>query len=399
VPRDFVKLWAGQTVSLFGSEVTSLALPLVAAAVLGAGPAEMGLLRAAQFVPELLALPVGLLVDRVHHRRLLMLADLGRALLLGSIPLAALRGSLQLPQLYVIALLSGALTVVFGVAYQAYLPSLLEPPDRLQGNSRLALSRSTAIAAGPALAGALVQAFSAPLAILADAASFVVSAASLLLIRAPDRRAVAGRHADLLGGLRFVLRDPLLRTVALASAIWNFFSGGVWDALYVVHLSRGLQLSAVEIGGLFTTVGLAGVASALLSSRVLHGLGIGPAYVGAGVLASVAMLVIASSSSVLLIGLAAACVGSSFPVFLVASATIQQECTPEPLRGRVAAGLRSVVVGVVPLGALLGGALGEALSPRAGLVLAALGLLLVPLSVFASPVRRLHTLAGRVPSG
>ena len=399
MPRDFVRLWAGQTVSLFGSEVTQLALPLVAAVVLGASPAEMGLLRAVQFVPELLALPVGLLVDCVGHRRLLMLADVGRALALGTIPLAALAGTLRLPQLYLVALLSGALTVVFGVAYQAYLPSLLEPPARLQGNSRLALSRSAAVAAGPALAGVLVQAFSAPLAIVADAVSFLASAGSLLLIRAPDRRAPAGRPMDLLAGLRFVLHDPLLRTVALASALWNFFSGGVWDALYVVYLSRELQLSAVEIGGLFTTVGLAGVASALLSRRVLNRVGIGPAYVGAGVLASLAMLVIAASSSVLMLGLAAACVGSSFPVFLVAGATIQQECTPEPLRGRVAAGLRSVVVGVVPLGALLGGALGEALSPRAGLVVAALGLLLVPLSVFASPLRSLHALAGRVPSG
>src|SRR4030088_670449 len=180
---EFIKFWGGQRVSLLGSEVSQLAMPLLAVLSLGASPGEMGVLRAVNFAPYLLSLPVGVLVDRTRRRPLLIGVDLLRALLLGSIPLAAVLGVLTMPQLYVVAGLSGALTLVFGVAYTAYLPGLVSSSRLMEANARLGFSRSAAHAGGPGLAGALVQAFSATAAILADAISFAVSAVCVWWIR------------------------------------------------------------------------------------------------------------------------------------------------------------------------------------------------------------------------
>jgi len=248
---DFLKLWAGQTVSLFGTQISQLALPLVAVIVLGASASEMGLLRALEFVPSLLALPVGVLVDRRRRRPLLIAANLFQSLVLASVPVAALAGVLSIGQLYVVAVLAGALAMGFSVAYGAYLPSLVAPEYLVEGNSRLDVSRSAARAGGPALAGGLIQLFTAPLAIVADALSFIVSAACLALIRQTERTpdSTAGRtvRADMLEGLRLVLRHPLLRAATVASALWNFFSGGMFDTLYVLYLVRDLGLSPVQV--------------------------------------------------------------------------------------------------------------------------------------------------------
>src|SRR5437867_8121574 len=217
---DFLKLWAGQTVSLLGSSVTGLALPLAAVLVLNATPAQMGIMRAAQYLPFLLlGLFAGVWVDRLRRRPVLILADAGRALLVGSIPVAALLGVLRIDVLYVVALLVGVLTVFFDVAYLAYVPSLVPRDSLTEGNSKLEVSRSFAGMAGPALAGALVQLVTAPVALVVDAASFLVSAASLSLIRTPEPKPAALAHGrsiwrDAGEGLRIVGGHPVLRTLA-----------------------------------------------------------------------------------------------------------------------------------------------------------------------------------------
>ncbi len=199
---DFLKLWAGQTVSLCGSEVTALALPLTAVLVLKAGPAQMGLLRAIESVPALLvALLAGVWVDRVRRRPLLIGANLGRAALLGSIPVAASLGLLRLDVLYIVAFAAGTLAVVFSVAYSAFFPSLVAPEHLVEGNTKLEMSRSVAQIAGTGLGGTLVQLLTAPIAIAVDAFSFVVSALSIAAIRAPETRpAPRGRPRAAGGG-------------------------------------------------------------------------------------------------------------------------------------------------------------------------------------------------------
>ena len=188
---DFLKLWAGQSISLIGSEVTALALPLTAALTLNASPAQMGILGAVQYAPALLlGLFAGVWIDRVRRRPILLFADVGRALLLASIPVAILLGAHSMNYLYGVAFAVGALTVLFSVAYQAYLPSLVAKDHLVGANGRLEGSRVFSFIVGSSLAGALVQLLTAPIAILADACSFLVSVLSLEIGRASCRERV-----------------------------------------------------------------------------------------------------------------------------------------------------------------------------------------------------------------
>ncbi len=397
---EFIKFWVGQSVSLVGSEVSQLAMPLLAVLSLGASPGEMGVLRAVNFAPYLLSLPVGVLVDRTRRRPLLIGADLMRALLLGSIPLAGALGVLAMPQLYVVAALSGALTLVFGVAYTAYLRGLVSSTRLMEANARLELSRSAAHAGGPGVAGALVQAFSASAAILADAISFAVSASCLWWIRTPEPapQPSHGRPMwpDIVEGLRVVVRNPILRATTLASMTWNLFSGGVLDAIYVLYLSRDLQLAPAQIASLFVVVGVVGVVGALVWPRLVPVLGIGPSMIVADTLAVLGTLCIplvqgSPEQVVLLLSGVLLVIGFAQPMMFIGGGTLRQAFSPPELIGRVSASITFTVIGVVPLGALLGGALGEAISPRGALLVAGVGILLTPLWLLFSPVRSLRS--------
>jgi len=294
---DFVRLWTGHTISRFGSEISQLAIPLTAALVLDASAFQMGLLGTFEFAPFLLlSLFAGVWVDRLRRKPILIVADIGRAVLLGSIPLAAVLGVLAMPQLYLVAALSGALTLVFGVAYTACMPGLVSSSRLMEANARLELSRSAAHAGGPGLAGALVQAFSATAAILADAISFAVSAVCVWWIRMPEPapRPTHGRPMwpDIVEGLQVVIRDPILRATTLASMTWNLFSGGLLDAIYVLYLSRELHLAPGQVATLFVTSGLAGVVGALVWPRLARRLGIGPSLIVADTLSVLGTLYI-----------------------------------------------------------------------------------------------------------
>jgi MFS family permease len=216
---DFLKLWAGQTISLFGSQISLLALPLTAVLVLNASPFQMGLLTALGALPPMLfGLMAGVWVDRLPRRLILILADTGRFLLLSLVPLAFLLGILGLGMLYVLSFLVGTLSIFFDVAYRSYLPSLIEREHLIEGNSKLELSESVGQIVGSGLAGGLVQALPAPLAILVDACSFLVSVLSMAWIRTPepqeqDQPASSGMLRDMAAELRFVLRQPTLRTL------------------------------------------------------------------------------------------------------------------------------------------------------------------------------------------
>ena len=240
---DFTKLWLGRTVSELGSGIGGTALPLAAVLVLKATPLQMGLLAAIGAAPVLVVgLPAGAWVDRLRRRPILIAADVGRAVLLISIPLAALLHVLRIEQLYVVAALVGVLAVFFDVADQSFLPSVVPRESLVEANSTLGASASVAEIGGPALAGVLVQWLSAPVAILFDAVSFLFSALCVGLIRAPDpppqrieQRQSLGR--DIAAGLRLVLRHPVLRALAGSSGTFNFF-GSFVGALYFLYAIR-----------------------------------------------------------------------------------------------------------------------------------------------------------------
>jgi MFS family permease len=278
---EFVKLWTGQTISQFGSQITVLALPLAAVLTLKANAFEMGVLSAAQFVPFLLiGLFAGVWVDRMRRRPILILADVGRTLLLGSIPLAAWLGVLRMEQLYVVAFLVGITTVFFDVAYQSYLPALIPRENLIEGNSKLEVSRSVARIAGPGMAGALVQLVTAPIVIFLDALSFLVSVLSLLIIDQPELPPTSahGRQSmwqEISEGLGVVLRNPVLRSTAGCTATANLFSYLMF-AVYVLYVTNELHVGPGLLGLIFSIGGVGALLGSLIGGALGSAIGLRP---------------------------------------------------------------------------------------------------------------------------
>jgi MFS family permease len=281
----FLKLWVADAVSVLGSQVTTLALPLTAALVLGATPAQMGMLGAAQYAPAVVVgLFAGVWVDRSRRRPLMVAADLGRALLLAAIPLAALAGALRIELLYAVAFGSGALGVLFATARGAHLPSLVERAALVEANGKLSVTGSVGLIAGPGLAGLLVRWLSAPVALVADALSFVVSGLLVGAIRAdepppatrPARPSVVAEAAE---GVRVLAREPVLRAFVLSSATldvgWNALM-----AVYLLYLARELGQPATTIGLIFGVGSAGALAAGAVAGRIAARLGLGRTLVG-----------------------------------------------------------------------------------------------------------------------
>jgi MFS family permease len=277
----FRALWAGQTVSQLGSQVTALAFPLTAALTLNAGPGAMALLGVAGTLPTLLfGLLAGVWVDRLPRRPLLIGADLARAVLLGSIPVAALVGALRLPQLYVVAFLAGVCTLVFEVAYHAVLPTLVPSAQLVEGNSKLELSRSAAEIAGPGLAGGMARAVTAPGAIAMDALSVIASALCLRHVRpaelsAPVEPAPRQLRAEVVDGLRVIHGEPVLRALVVGVALLQVANAAL-ETVVLLYLARTLGLGAALLGVVFAAGNVGFLAGALLPERMAAWFGVGP---------------------------------------------------------------------------------------------------------------------------
>jgi MFS family permease len=397
---DFMRLWVAETISQFGSQITLLGLPLTAALVLGASPAQMGILGAAEFAPFLLlGLFAGAWVDRLPRRPILIWSDLGRALLLATIPAAAYLGVLRMEQLYVVGFLTGVLTVFFDVAYMSYLPSLIEREHMVEGNSKLELGRSAAQIAGPGVAGGLIQLLTAPLAILFDGLSFVLSAAFLLGIRRaeprPERRADAGSIWQEIGeGLAVVLTSPLLRPIAFCTGTSNLF-GNVVQAVFILFATRELGIDAGRLGLLFTLGAVGGMIAATTAGRFAGAIGVGPTIVGSTAVFGLGNLLIPLFAQPGVVGLGVLALSVFFGafggvVYNITQVSLRQAITPDRVQGRMNASMRFVVWGTIPIGSLIGGFLGEQIGLRQTMLVGALGGLLAGLWVLFSPVRALR---------
>ncbi len=396
---EFLKLWTGQTISNFGSAITTLALPLTAVVVLKATPVQMGVLGALAFLPHLvLGLPAGVWVDRWPRRPILILADIGQALLLGSIPVLALLGVLRVEVLYVVAFLTGVLALFADVAATSYVPSLVGRGDLMQANSVSALSHSVSSMAGPALAGGLVQLLSAPIVIALDALSFLLSALFVGIIRAAEpaarRQERRGFRVELSEGLRLVVGDPILRTM-IGTASLGAFAGAMQQAVLVLFLVRELGLPPLWLGVIFSAHGIAAILGALFVGPLTERLGPGPALVAgqlgwtiAAILLPVAGGPIVVAVPVLLAAQVLSGLGSL--VVRVNQLTVRQALVPDHLLGRTNASRRVLVFGVIPLGSLLGGLLGQTVGLRGALVIGGLGMVLAVVWLARSPVRLLR---------
>jgi len=398
--REFTRLWAGQTVSLVGSQVTTLALPLTAIVLLGAGSVQIGALRAAQLAPYLVVgLVAGAWVDRVHRRPVLIVTNVGRGLVLATIPLAAVLGELRMAHLYVAAVVVGGLTVFFDVAYESFLPSLVRREQLADGNGKLGLSSSLATLIGPGIAGVLVQTMTAPLAIVVDAASFVVSAVSIMSIRAHERRTSArsvSTHllSEVADGMRIVWRNVLLRTMA-ASLILFYAFFGVVVTIYLLYAVDELAVSPGFLGVIFAAGGVGTVLGTLLAPRVARRVGIGGAIVWGAVVSDGVFLLLPaisgpSSVTVPLLAAAQLLFGLTAPITAINQLSLRQAITPARYRGRVSATMRVMMLGLGPLTSLAAGALGEVIGLRPTLVVGVVGLQLGALILVLSPLRSLR---------
>ena len=396
---DFRRLWIGETVSQFGTMISQLALPLVAILVVHATTLEVGLLEAFQTVPFLLVgLPAGAWVERMRFRSVLIVNDVLRAAALGSIPLAKLLGVLTIGQMFAVALITGVGTVFFDVAYQSYLPQLVGREQLVAGNSRLQASESVSQIAGPSAAGLLIQALTAPYAVLVDALSFLWSASWVTAItsrpprpaRKPDRH--LGR--EIREGLRFVLGSPLLRAIAMCTGSSNLFSG-ITNAVFYVLLARQLHIAPGIIGLITSAAAVGGLAGALGATRFAARFGQGPA-IWISMVASAPFLFVAPfvqrDWTLGLLAVSQVGFGAGVVLYNITQVSFRQGLCPPELLGRMNATMRFLVWGTLPLGGVIGGALGTLIGVRATLLVAAVGGALAFLPVFLSPLRRLREL-------
>jgi MFS family permease len=394
---DFLKLWSAETVSQFGSQFTALALPLTAVIVLHASVFEIAALDVVVFLPfVLISLPAGVWVDRLPRRPILVVGDLARAALLVSIPIAYAFDALTIWQLYAVGFLVGIATVFFDVAYQSYLPSLVDRRSLVEGNSKLEISRSTAQLGGPGLAGLIVDLLSAPVAIVADALSFIGSALFIFRIRkaelVPERAAGSKprMRTEIAEGLRYVFKHPYLKSIAACTATFNLF-GSFWNAVLIVFAVRVLDLRPAVLGLAFSLGNLGALAAAFSAGRISKRFGVGRTIIGAASIGGPMFLLVAfaphGNTALAVLGPALAVGAFANVVYNVTQLSLRQTITPERIQGRMNSVMRFVVWGTIPIGALLGGAFGTWIGLKETMIVGGIGCCLPFLPVLFSQVR------------
>ncbi len=403
--RDFVKLWAGETVSLIGTQVTQFAMPLVAILTLNATVFEVGVLNALRFVPViLLSLFAGVWLDRRRRRPVLIACALGSAVLIGLVPLSSAMGWLSIGLLCVVTTLVGVLNMVFDVGALSYVPNLVERRHLSESNGKLQASGAVAGIAGPGLAGLLIGLITAPITLSVDAVSYLFSAVGLISIRKPEPapEAPAERPSirrSIAEGLRAVYGSRLLRTLLTQSATFNLVFGAFF-VLFVVYAVRVLGLSPFKLGIVLGAVAVGGLAGALLATRVRNAIGLGRSMAVTTICVSASLPVVliprgAGLLSMVILVAAHLVYGCSVAMFNVNAITLRQVVTPRRLLARMNATYRMLLFGSAPFGSITGGLLGSAVGLRSALVISLIAMSSPVLWIFFSPVFRLK----EIPSG
>jgi MFS family permease len=376
--RVFRRYWGASTISMFGDQISGIALPLAAVLVMHAGAAQMGYLTALEWLPSLLfGLPVGALVDRRGRRRMTMIiADLGRVALFASIPACYALHVLTLPELYLVTFAAGTLSIAFSVSDGTLFTSIVAPERYVDGQSLIYGSRALSFVGGPSVGGLLVQVFTAPFAILADALSFLGSAFFLARIRPAEPPADEG-NGSIMAGARFIAGSGVVRASLITVATINFFNL-MFSALYLLYAVRVLHVRASVVGLLLGMAAIGGLLGALVTKRIAARIGDGWAY-ALGCLLFTAPLVgwplAHGRLAPVLAVLFAAEFASGFGVMVldISIGAIFAAVIPATLRSRVTGAFQAVNYGTRPVGALLGGLLGTAIGLRPALWIATLG--------------------------
>lgn len=443
---DFARLWTAATISLLGTQLSQIAIPVIAVLILKVTPFEVALLGTFEFLPFLLfTLPAGVWVDRLPRRRILIGGDLGRALMLASIPIAYALGGLTIWQLYVVAFANGVLTVFFDIADQSYLPTVVERDQLVDANAKLQASGSTAQVVGQPLGGGIVALLSAPVAVVLDALSYVASALLIFTIRRTERAArpaaappvtqaasmaaaeVAdapgiaggliaaiatassppappdereGLRGEILAGLQFVLGSRYLRAIAATTGTSNLFSN-IAFAILPVFLYRDLGLTPAVVGLIGGGFGAGALVGALTASRIADRFGVGPTIVSSiavGALSGFAVPLASHDTALLLIGGGGFVSGWGSVVYNVNQVSLRQSICPEPMLGRMNATMRFIVWGTIPIGQIVGGLIATGFGTLVAIWIGTIGGLFTFLPVLLSPVRSLREIPGIEPA-
>jgi MFS family permease len=390
--RDFRTFWLGQTASLFGDEITLFAIPITAVLLLHAGPAAMGVLTAAGLLPSLLlSLHAGAWVDRSgRRRRAMLICDIARAVLLLSVPLAWALSALHVAQLYTVAIVIGVFDVFFAVAYQSLFASMTPPEDYVAGQALLNGSRAAAFVGGTGIAGLLVTVFSAPGALVVDAATFLFSACTLRAVRTTEAPPSAPDDSDVRTGLRWIRHSLIVRAALAATATVNLFTF-MFSAIFVLYATRSLHVHPGVLGTVLAAGGVGSLLGSLVTGRIARRIGTGRTFAIGMVLFPAPLVLVPladGSRSAVLVMLFLAEFGSGFGVMMldIGAGALFAETIPGDLRARVAGAYRMINYGIRPVGALLGGGLGSWLGLRPTLWIAVIGATISVLPLIGSPV-------------
>jgi Na+/melibiose symporter-like transporter len=399
----FRRLWAAESVSSMGSQVSLIAIPLVAILLLKSGSVEVGLLMAAGRAPYLLfGLLAGVLVDRWNHRVVLIVSDWIRAVALALIPALWWLDKLSVTPMYLIVFLVGVGTVFFDVAYQSLLTSVVDPPNLMTANQLLEGSSVASKIAGPGLAAFLLKVVSAPYAILIDAVSFALSALCLHSMGkvqpiSEARTETASLRKEFVGGISFIKDTPFLRWIALIAGTSNLLLQGL-QAVFFVFLSQELKLSGSAIAGVVLVGSIGGIIGLAAVGRLTSRLGVGRAVLLATITTAIGGIVLAfargsSTSGAIIVGSAYLLLNASDPLFDINVITIRQTITPQPLMSRTTAAIRTIIWGALPLGSLMGGVMGAALGTRTTIAVLGGALLIPALFTVLSPIRAIDRIS------
>ena len=395
---DFVKFWIGQSISVFGSQFSGIAIPIAAYVILKAQPIQFGILGGLGTISFLLfSLLVGVYVDR-HRRRVIMIyADLGRAGILALVPLGALLGFLSMNLFYAVAFLSGVLTVFFEISYQSYIPSLVEHSQLVDANGKLEATRAISSSAGPSLAGVIVQLVSAPLAVFGDVLGYLTSASSLSWIRKKEEafsKTSRSTGQDIKEGLKVVFGDRRLWQIAACTSTANLFTGGMF-AIVVPYLLSEFGLTPTQVGFLFALAAVGSVVGALVAPRLAARIGVGKSIILNAFLFGVpfAGLYVASGPlEALPISLAMLVTGFAGVAYNVNQVSYRQALVSRALQGRMNATMRFIVTGSIPIGSFIGGILGENFGYHTAIGLCVAGASTAFLWVLFSPIRGVRSM-------
>ena len=360
-----MRLWVSETIGAFGRRVTALALPTVAILILNANSFQIGILNGLEDLAfPLFGLLVGVWADRWHRRPMMVYANLGRMIVTASVPVAFLFAALHMYLLFAVAFGTGLFTVFFDIAYQSYLPTLVDRSDLIEANSKLETSQSAALTAGPALAGLLIAAVGAALAIVVDACAYLASAVLIFSIRksepSPGQKSKRSFQAELKDGVRAVFGNSILRRIAACTATLNLGSG-IFFAVFLLFAYDQLKLSVIAVGFIFGLGSVGFLIGAFSASAIAQRLGLGRTLAlsmvisGFG-LAAVPLALYGPPVPILTV---VWMVSNIFiPVYNINQISLRQAITPDRIQGRMNATMRTFVWGVLPLGSLIGGILG-----------------------------------------